>query len=128
VADRLFRDGAPLGVPDPPLLGDFLVAAAAKPGALAQLYGLPVAPDVTERSLAEHFTRELGRAPRRGDALRLGEVLLIAHKVVAGRVTQGGLQLAEPEGPAKPGKPGGPLPAGRRPGPKVWGAALSRRG
>jgi cell volume regulation protein A len=114
--DRFFVDMPPPAVPDPRLLGDFFVAADAKLGALAEIYGLPVAPDVTERSLAEHFTRELGRAPRRGDALRLGEVLLIAHKVVAGRVTQVGLQLAEPEVPAKPEKPAGRIRSALRRG------------
>jgi cell volume regulation protein A len=95
--DRFFVDMPPPSAPDPRLLGDFFVSADATLGALAEIYGLTLDPAGTETSLAEHFARELGRPPRRGDALRLGHVLLIAHKVVAGRVTQVGLQLVEPD-------------------------------
>jgi len=97
--DRFFVDMPPPSSPDPRLLGDFVVPANAALGALAEIYGLPVDGADREMSLADYFVRELG-TPRRNDAIRLGEVLLIAHKVVAGRVTQIGLQLAEPEPPA----------------------------
>jgi len=97
--DRFFVDMPPPSSPDPRLLGDFVVPADAALGALAEIYGLPVDGADRELSLADYFVRELG-TPRRNDAIRLGEVLLIAHKVVAGRVTQVGLQLAEPEPPA----------------------------
>ena len=97
--DRFFVDMPPPSSPDPRLLGDFVVPANAALGALAEIYGLPVDGADRELSLADYFVRELG-TPRRNDAIRLGEVLLIAHKVVAGRVTQIGLQLAEPEPPA----------------------------
>jgi potassium/hydrogen antiporter len=96
--DRFFVDMPPPSSPDPRLLGDFVVPADATLGALAEIYGLPVDRADRERSLADYFARELGN-PRRNDAIRLGEVLLIAHKVVAGGVTQVGLQLAEPEAP-----------------------------
>jgi cell volume regulation protein A len=95
--DRFFVDMPPPSSPDPRLLGDFVVSADATLGALAEIYGLPVDPADADRSLADYFARELRGPPRRGDALRLGDVLLIAHKIVAGRVTQVGLQLAEPE-------------------------------
>src|SRR5437764_3014033 len=81
--DRFFVDMPPPSSPDPRLLGDFFVAADATLGALAEIYGLTLDPAHAGTSLAEHFARELGRPPRRGDALRFGEVLLIAHKVVA---------------------------------------------
>jgi potassium/hydrogen antiporter len=96
--DRFFVDMPPPSSPDPRLLGDFVVPADATLGALAEIYGLPVDRADHEMSLADYFVRELG-TPRRNDAIRLGEVLLIAHKVVVGRVTQVGLQLAEPEAP-----------------------------
>jgi len=98
----------PPSSPDPRLLGDFFVSADASLGALSEIYGVPVDPADSGVSLADHFARELGRPPRRGDALRLGNVLSIAHKIVAGRVTQVGLQLAEPDPTAKqPAKPAG---------------------
>jgi cell volume regulation protein A len=99
--DRFFVDMPPPSSPDPRLLGDFFLPADASLGALAEIYGLPVAPEDQSTSLADYFARELGRPARRGDALRLGAVLLIAHKVAGGRVTQVGLQLAEPEPPAE---------------------------
>jgi cell volume regulation protein A len=94
--DRFFVDMPPPSSPDPRLLGDFVISAVATLGALAEIYGLPVDRADGEMPLADYFVRELG-TPRRNDAIRLGDVLLIAHKVVAGRVTQVGLQLAEPE-------------------------------
>jgi potassium/hydrogen antiporter len=94
--DRFFVDMPPPSSPDPRLLGDFVISADATLGALAEIYGLPVDRAEGEMPLADYFVRELG-TPRRNDAIRLGDVLLIAHKVVAGRVTQVGLQLAEPE-------------------------------
>jgi cell volume regulation protein A len=99
--DRFFVDMPPPSSPDPRLLGDFFIAADAPLGGLAEIYGLSLDPAQAETSLADHFARELGRPPRRGDTLRLGDVLLIAHKVVAGRLTQVGLQLAEPDPIAK---------------------------
>src|ERR1700694_4174663 len=107
----------PPSSPDPRLLGDFFISADATLGALAEIYGPTLDPTHAGTSLADHFARELGRPSRRGDVLRLGEVLLIAHKVVAGRVTQVGLQLAEPDTTAKrPAKPAGRIKSAVRRG------------
>src|SRR6266496_1210869 len=115
--DRFFVDMPPPSSPDPRLLGDFFVSADATLGALAEIYGLALDPAQAGTSLADHFARELGRPTRQGDVLRLGDVLLIAHKVVAGRLTQVGLQLAEPDTPAKrPAKPVGRLRSALRRG------------
>src|SRR5207244_12106251 len=89
--DRFFVDMPPPSSPDPRLLGDFFVSADATLGALAEIYGLALDPALAATSLADHFARELGRPPRRGDVLRLGDVPLIARQVVAGRPTPGGL-------------------------------------
>ena len=115
--DRFFVDMPPPSSPDPRLLGDFFVSADATLGALAEIYGLALDPALAATSLADHFARELGRPPRRGDVLRLGDVLLIAHKVVAGRLTQVGLQLAEPDTTAKqPATPAGRIKSALRRG------------
>jgi cell volume regulation protein A len=98
--DRFFVKMAPPAAPDPRLLGDFFVAGSATLGALAEIYGLQVAADHTEVALADFFTENLGRLPKKGDIVALGPIALLAHKVDSGRVTTVGLRLAEPEEPA----------------------------
>jgi len=80
------------------------------------VYGLAVGPAQAGPSRADQLSRELGHPPRRGDALRVGDVLLIAHKVVAGRVTQVGLQLAEPDKTPQPVRPAGAIRSALRRG------------
>jgi potassium/hydrogen antiporter len=102
--DRFFVDMPPPATPDPRLLGDFFVPADVSLGALAELYGLPVEPANAATSLADYFAAELGHAAHVGDRLPLGAVALIAHAVADGKVTTVGLQLAEPDPVAPPGR------------------------
>jgi cell volume regulation protein A len=95
--DRFFVNMPPPARPDPALLGDFFVTGTATLGALAEIYGLQVAADHTEVSLAEFFTENLGRRAKEGDIVQLGPIALLAHKVEKGHVTTVGLRLAEPE-------------------------------
>ena len=95
--DRFFVNMPPPAKPDPALLGDFFVTGTATLGALAEIYGLQVAADHTEVSLAEFFTENLGRRAKAGDIVQLGPIALLAHKVEKGHVTTVGLRLAEPE-------------------------------
>ena len=95
--DRFFMNMPPPRVPDPELLGDFFVAGTAPLGALADIYGLQVAADHTEVSLADYFTEQLGRAAKAGDMVALGPIALLAHKVEDGKLETVGLRLAEPE-------------------------------
>jgi cell volume regulation protein A len=95
--DRFFMNMPPPREPDPELLGDFFVAGTASLGALADIYGLQVAADHTEVTLADYFTENLGRAAKTGDIVALGPIALLAHKVEDGKVTTVGLRLAEPE-------------------------------
>jgi cell volume regulation protein A len=95
--DRFFVNMPPPARPDPALLGDFFVTGTATLGALADIYGLQVAADHTEVSLAEFFTENLGRRAKEGDIVQLGPIALLAHKVEKGHVTTVGLRLAEPE-------------------------------
>jgi len=85
--------------PDPRLLGDFFVGGDATLGALAEIYGLQVAADHNEVSLADFFRENLGRPARAGDIVQLGPIALLAHKVADDRVTTVGLRLAELEEP-----------------------------
>ena len=95
--DRFFVKMPPPASPDPRLLGDFFVPGDAALGALADIYGLQVAADHMEVTLADFFTGQLRRPARTGDIVQLGPIALLAHKVANGRVTTVGLRLAEPE-------------------------------
>jgi cell volume regulation protein A len=98
--DRFFVKMPPPASPDPALLGDFFVPGTATLGALAEIYGLQVAADHTEVTLADYFAEQLGRRVKRGVIVELGPIALLAHKVDFGRVTTVGLRLSEPEEPA----------------------------
>ena len=95
--DRFFVDMPPPATPDPRLLGDFFVGGDVTLGALAEIYGLSVAPEATEVSLADHIAEEVKRRPRQGDVVPLGPIALLVHRVADGRVTSVGLRLAEDE-------------------------------
>jgi len=97
--DRFFVNMPPPASPDPRLLGDFFVPGTATLGALAEIYGLQVAADHTEVTLADYFTEQLRRRVKTGNIVELGPIALLAHKVEKGRVTTVGLRLAEPEEP-----------------------------
>ena len=95
--DRFFVKLPPPIAPDPRLLGDFFVPGTATLGALAEIYGLQVAADHTEVTLADYFSEQLRRRVKTGDVVELGPIALLAHKVTGGLVTTVGLRLAEPE-------------------------------
>jgi potassium/hydrogen antiporter len=98
--DRFFVDMPPPTRPDPRLLGDFFVSGDATLGALAEIYGLSIAPAAAGISLADHMAEEIKRRPRQGDIVPLGPIALLAHRVTDGRVTSVGLRL--PEDDAEP--------------------------
>ncbi|HEX4552383.1 MAG TPA: potassium/proton antiporter [Xanthobacteraceae bacterium] len=95
--DRFFVDMPPPAAPDPRLLGDFFVGGEVTLGALAEIYGIAVAPQDTATTLADHLTDALGHVPRPNDVLALGAITLVVQKVVDGRAASIGLQLAEPD-------------------------------
>jgi potassium/hydrogen antiporter len=97
--DRFFVRMPPPALPDPRLLGDFFVPGTATLGALAEIYGLQVAADHTDVTLANYFSEQLRRRPKVGDIVALGPIALLAHKVDSGTVATVGLRLAEPETP-----------------------------
>ncbi|HEY7665969.1 MAG TPA: potassium/proton antiporter [Xanthobacteraceae bacterium] len=98
--DRFFVDMPPPTTPDPRLLGDFFVAGDVTLGALADIYGLTIAPAAAGVSLADHIAGELGHSPKPGDVVQLGPIALVAHRVAGGRVASVGLRLADDEPPA----------------------------
>jgi cell volume regulation protein A len=93
--DRFFVDMPPPTRPDPRLLGDFFVSGDVTLGALAEIYGLSIAPAAAGISLADHMAEEIKRRPRQGDIVPLGPIALLAHRVADGRVTSVGLRLAD---------------------------------
>ena len=93
--DRFFMKMPPLAAPDPRLLGDFFVSGDVTLGALAEIYGLVIAPESAETSLAQYFADEVKRRPRQGDVVPLGPIALLAHGVTHGRVSSIGLRLPE---------------------------------
>jgi cell volume regulation protein A len=95
--DRFFVDMPPPAAPDPRLLGDFFVGGDVTLGALAEIYGIAVAPQDAAKTLADHLTDALGHPARPNDVLALGAITLVVQKVVNGRATSVGLQLAEPD-------------------------------
>src|SRR5262252_7154986 len=98
--DRFFVDMPPPAAPDPRLLGDFFVSGDVTLGALAEIYGLSIAPDAAEMSLADYFADEIKRRPKQGDIVPLGPIALVAHRVTGGRVASIGLRLAVDDAPA----------------------------
>ena len=95
--DRFFVDMPPPAAPDPRLLGDFFVGGEVTLGALAEIYGIAVAPQDAATTLADHLTDALGHVPRANDVLALDAITLVVQKVVDGRAVSIGLQLAEPD-------------------------------
>jgi cell volume regulation protein A len=102
--DRFFVDMPPPAKPDPRLLGDFFVSGEVTLGALAEIYGLQIAPEDAAMTLAEDFRAHLKRPAKTGDILPIGTIALVAHKVVDRRVVTVGLRLADPE-PQRPVTP-----------------------
>ena len=95
--DRFFVDMPPPSAPDPRLLGDFFVGGEVTLGALAEIYGLSIAPEHTGISLAAYIEQSLIHAPKEGNIVPLGSIALVVHRVNEGRVTSVGLRLAEDE-------------------------------
>jgi potassium/hydrogen antiporter len=98
--DRFFVDMPPPTAPDPRLLGDFFVSGDVTLGALAEIYGLSIAPQDADMTLADHFADKIKRRPKQGDVVPLGPIALVAHRVASGRLASVGLRLAQDEEPA----------------------------
>jgi cell volume regulation protein A len=95
--DRFFAERVQ-AQPDAALVEDFFVPAETTLGALAEIYGLTVAPEDAATPLADYFAAYfVSHPPRVNDSIPLGPVKLVAHTVTDGRVVTVGLQLAEPE-------------------------------
>lgn len=95
--DRFFVDMPPPAAPDPHLLGDFFVSGDVTLGALAEIYGLNIAPAEAATTVADHLATRLGRLPREHDTVPLDTIVLVVRSFVGDHVTEVGLRLPEDE-------------------------------
>ncbi|HWV43792.1 potassium/proton antiporter [Pseudorhodoplanes sp.] len=93
--DRFFANLPPPSSPDPELMGDFFIGGDTTLGSIAEIYGISVEPAQQLITVADLFGERLGRVPQSGDKQRLGEVVLVVHRVKDGQVLTVGLQLAD---------------------------------
>jgi cell volume regulation protein A len=95
--DRFFVDMQPSTMPDPHLLGDFLVSGDHSLGELAEVYGVKVEEGASTLTLADYFDVHLDHAPKDGATLALDSIVLVARSISGGRVNTVGLRLPEDE-------------------------------
>jgi cell volume regulation protein A len=101
--DRFFVDMAPVAVPDPHLLGDFVVSGEITLRALSEIYGIKVLQDEADQTLADYFDIHLDHAPSVGATLPLDSIVLVARAIGGNRVNVVGLRLPEDDDePAPP--------------------------
>jgi cell volume regulation protein A len=100
--DRFFVDMAPSSVPDPHLLGDFMVSGEHTLAELAEIYGVKVDKEQAKLTLSDYFDIHLDRAPKEGAELVLDSIVLVARSLGGGRVNVVGLRLPEEEDEAVP--------------------------
>ncbi len=100
--DRFFVDMLPSTVPDPHLLGDFVVSGEIILGDLAAAYGISVDAELSKLTLSDYFDVHLDHAPKEGATLELDSIVLVARSISGGRVNVAGLRLPEDEEEAPP--------------------------
>ena len=101
--DRLFATRSALGPADQELFGDLTIAPGAKLRALAESYGLAVAPEEQDVTVAAFLLRQFNGRVEIGDRLVLGPVDLIVRAVDDGNEpTEIGLSLARVDDTPKP--------------------------
>jgi len=120
--DRFFVDMQPTAVPDPHLLGDFMVSGETTLGNLAEIYGVAIDARRADRTLADYFDVHLDHAPKEGATVPLDTIVLVARSISGGRVNVVGLRLPEDDEPAPPPTRMGALKQ------KLWGAWASIAG
>jgi cell volume regulation protein A len=94
--DHLFAPPDEIDEADLGYFGDFTFGGETPLGALGDLYGLAIAPEARELSLAQYFARMINEHPVVGDRLELDGSALIVSAVVGDRVAKVGLQLEAP--------------------------------
>ena len=102
--DKLFEPSPEISEHDRDFFGDLVLLPDTKLGTLAEAYGLPVAVERADLTLADLFRKEFTH-PEVGDRLRVGSVELVARDIGENQeVISVGLAL-EPTGLARPRLP-----------------------
>jgi potassium/hydrogen antiporter len=102
--DRLFEPSPEVSEDDRGFYGDLVLRPETKLGTLAEVYGLPLAVERADTTLAELFAKEFAH-PEVGDRLRVGSIELVARDIGENHeVKSVGLAL-EPTGLARPRLP-----------------------
>ncbi len=102
--DKLFEPSPEISEDDRDFFGDLVLRPDTKVGALADAYGLPLAVERADTTLAELFKKEFAH-PEVGDRLRVGSIELVARDIGENQeVRSVGLAL-EPTGLARPRLP-----------------------
>ena len=97
--DRLFIAPDEIDEADLGFFGEFAFDGDVTLGALADLYGLPVAANSRSVTIADHFARTINEHPVIGDRLPVGGSALVVRDVEGDRVRRIGLQLEVPKAP-----------------------------
>jgi len=92
----------PSSVPDPHLLGDFMVSGEHTLSELAGIYGVTVCEENAKLTLADYFDVHLDHAPKEGAELALDSIVLVARSIGGGRVNVVGLRLPEEDEAGEP--------------------------
>lgn len=116
--DRFFTDMVPSAMPDPHLLGDFMVAGDVTLGDIAVAYGLNVDPSDAHLTAADYFDIHLDHTPKQGATLPLDSIVLVARSIGGGRVNVVGLRLPEDE--EAPPPPLSPFGRVKRTAARAW--------
>lgn len=102
--DRLFEPSPQISDDDRIFFGDLVLRPETKLGTLAEAYGLPLAVEKSDATLAELFKEEFMH-PEVGDRLRIGAIELVVRSIDDNQdITSIGLAL-EPTGLARPRLP-----------------------
>ena len=97
-----------------PALGEFAMRGDTALASLSALYGLQIAPEDAELTVAEVFDRRFEHEPAVGDVAEFGPATLVVRGVDDGRVTRVALRIEDegedavpPSSPSAPGDGGG---------------------
>ncbi len=95
--DHLFAPPDEIADEDRGFFGEFTFRGDTTLAMLRDSYGIPVAADIADRTIAGLFAAARSKHPVVGDRLRIGEVMLIVQETQGDRVSLAGLELDPPE-------------------------------
>lgn len=84
---------APAKLDERGFFGEFILDGQATLSDVAMMYGLKIAPELQERTLAEHLSKSVRNRPVVGDRVRLDKVQLVVKSMEAGHIAKVGISL-----------------------------------